>query len=71
MSADPVKSFEVDSLPVRVYANQDDMATAAAAEVNAYLCGVIAEQGSAAAILATGNSQIQFLKKLGDALSHG
>ena len=64
MSADPVKSFEVDSLPVRVYASQNDMATAAAAEVNAYLCGVIAEQDSATAILATGNSQIQFLEKL-------
>ena len=30
MSAEPVQSFEVDSLPVRVFASQDDMATAAA-----------------------------------------
>ena len=64
MSAEPVQSFEIDSLPVRVFASQDDMATAAAVEVNEYLCGVIADQGSAAAILATGNSQIQFLEKL-------
>ena len=64
MSAEPVQSFEIDSLPVHVFASQDDMATAAAVEVNEYLCGVIADQGSAAAILATGNSQIQFLEKL-------
>ena len=64
MSAEPVQSFEVDSLPVRVFASQDDMATAAAVEVNEYLCGVIADQGGAAAILAKGNSQIQFLEKL-------
>ena len=59
-----LKSFDVDSLPVRVYASQDDMSTAAAREVNDHLCGVIAEQGAAAAILATGNSQMQFLEKL-------
>ncbi len=64
MNTDPVKSFNVDSLPVRVFACQDDMSSAAAREVNDYLCGSITKQGSAAAILATGNSQIQFLEKL-------
>ena len=64
MSARMLKSFEVDSLPVRVYASRDDMSTAAAREANDHLCAVISEQGSAAAILATGNSQIQFLEKL-------
>ena len=64
MSVEPAQSFEGDSLPVRVFTSQDDMATAAAVEVNEYLCGVIADRGSAAAILATGNSQIQFLEKL-------
>ena len=52
MSTLPVQSIEADSLPVRVFATEDDMASAAAAEVNEYLCGVIATQGSAAAILA-------------------
>ena len=64
MSTQPVQSFEADSLPVRVFASEEDMASAAAAEVNEYLCGIIANQGSAAAILATGNSQIQFLEQL-------
>ena len=59
-----LKSFKVDSLPVRVYASQDDMSTTAAREANDHLCDVIAEQGSAAAILAAGNTQIQFLEKL-------
>lgn len=54
----PIKTFTVDSLPVRVYANQPDMAADAALEVRNYLASVIAAKGSAAAILATGNSQI-------------
>ena len=45
MNTDPVRSFNADSLPVHIFANKDDMS-------------------SAAAILATGNSQIQFLERL-------
>ena len=40
------------------------MSSAAAREASDYLCDVISKQGKAAAILATGNSQIQFLEKL-------
>lgn len=58
------RTFAVDRLGVRVYANLDAMAAAAATEVNAHLVETIRRQGSAAVILATGNSQIQFLKKL-------
>ncbi|MDG2212755.1 MAG: 6-phosphogluconolactonase, partial [Verrucomicrobiota bacterium] len=64
MNTDPVKSFNIDSLPVRIFTSQDDMSSAAATEVNDYLCDTITKQDSAAAILATGNSQIQFLEKL-------
>lgn len=59
-----IKEFKVDALPVRVYANRADLATSAAREVNDYLANTIASQGSAAVILATGNSQIEFLKQL-------
>ncbi|MCD6052343.1 MAG: hypothetical protein K0Q55_3761, partial [Verrucomicrobia bacterium] len=52
----PIKTYTVDSLPVRVYANQPDMAADAALTVRNYLASVIAKKGSAAAILATGNS---------------
>lgn len=60
----PIRTFQVDSLPVRVYASQADLSESVAHEVRDYLQGVIARQGSAAAILATGNSQIQFLSRL-------
>jgi glucosamine-6-phosphate deaminase len=60
----PTKTFQVDKLPVRVYATQDDLASDAAAIVQEHLISCIAERGSAFAILATGNSQVQFLDKL-------
>ncbi len=58
------RTFKADDLDVRVYNTLDDLASDAALEVNALLRGAIKEKGSAAVILATGNSQIQFLKKL-------
>lgn len=60
----PVRTFNVDALPVRVYKNQPDLASDVTRIVEEYLVDVIARQGSAAAILATGNSQIQFLENL-------
>ena len=60
----PIKIFTADSLPVRVYASEADMAADVAQTVHGYLVETIASQGEAAAILATGNSQIQFLKTL-------
>lgn len=62
--AEPIKTFTVDSLPVRIYASQPDMAADAALEVRNYLQSVITAKGSAAAILATGNSQIKFLDEV-------
>jgi glucosamine-6-phosphate deaminase len=58
------RNFQADDLDVRVYGTLDDLAADAALEVNAHLRAAIKEKGSAAVILATGNSQIQFLKKL-------
>lgn len=58
------RKFKADQLEVRVYRSLEDLATDAAESVNSYLAARIQEQGSAAAILATGNSQIQFLKRL-------
>ena len=60
----PVKSFQVDALSVRVYASRDELSAAAAQEVNAYLRVRLAGQPAVAAILATGNSQLEFLKRL-------
>ncbi len=60
----PIKSFTTDALPVRVYASQVDMARAVAQIARTYLVELLAKQNSAAVILATGNSQIQFLESL-------
>jgi glucosamine-6-phosphate deaminase len=60
----PIKTFQVDALPVRVYASQADLALDAAHEVKAFLLECLAERGEASAILATGNSQIRFLDEL-------
>jgi glucosamine-6-phosphate deaminase len=62
--AQPLKTFTTDSLPVRVYASQTDLAHDVARIAHAGLKEVLARQESAAVILATGNSQIQFLEAL-------
>ena len=59
-----VRSFKVDSLPVRVYSSLPALADAAATEVNDYLRDALARQGQARVILATGNSQLRFLALL-------
>ena len=66
MSMKPIKTFTADSLPVRVYATESDMASDVAQTVHDYLVETINQKGQAAAILATGNSQIQFLRNLAD-----
>lgn len=58
------RHLAVDQLPVHVYRSLEDLAADAALEVNRHLRATLARQGSAAVILATGNSQIQFLKRL-------
>ncbi|MGE3310391.1 MAG: glucosamine-6-phosphate deaminase [Limisphaerales bacterium] len=62
--AQPIQRFTVDALPVQVFANQDDLSVSVAAEVKEALVSALDRQGSAAAILATGNSQIRFLERL-------
>ncbi len=63
-SVGPIKTFEVDSLPVRVYASQTELSQDVARIAQRYLKDTLATRGSAAAILATGNSQIKFLEEL-------
>jgi glucosamine-6-phosphate deaminase len=64
VSAAPIRHFNVDALPVKIFADRAGLANFAANEVHAYLRDVLARQGKAAAILATGNSQIDFLRRL-------
>ncbi|MGB1672639.1 MAG: 6-phosphogluconolactonase, partial [Limisphaerales bacterium] len=62
----PVREFKQDALNVLVFGSQPEMAQHAAMEVRQHLMECIASNGSARVILATGNSQITFLKTLID-----
>ncbi|MBX3748229.1 MAG: glucosamine-6-phosphate deaminase [Verrucomicrobiae bacterium] len=60
----PIQSRRYEELSVHVHPDQQSMSEAVAGEVRQYLIEVLARQGEATAILATGNSQIQFLARL-------
>jgi glucosamine-6-phosphate deaminase len=59
-----VKTFQTDLLAVRVYRTQRDLARDAATLAQGHLQETLARQGAASAILATGNSQLEFLDAL-------
>lgn len=58
------QKYKAEALKVNVYPSTDDMATAAATDAQKFLRAAISVKGRAAVILATGNSQLQFLEKL-------
>lgn len=60
----PIRTFRADQLAVEVFATNDALSENVAQRVQKLLIETIASQGSAAAILATGNSQLRFLKRL-------
>jgi glucosamine-6-phosphate deaminase len=60
----PARTFQADALTVRAYRTPDDLARDAALMAQRHLQATLARQGSAAAILATGNSQLRFLDAL-------
>ena len=62
----PDNAFNVDSLAVKVYSASADLYADAVAETRDQLARAIDANGSAAAILATGNTQIDFLKLLAE-----
>jgi glucosamine-6-phosphate deaminase len=67
VSASPVCAFQREALPVKIFRGQDDLASYMVTAVRDTLSSAIQRQGSAAAILATGNSQLRFLKLLSTA----
>jgi glucosamine-6-phosphate deaminase len=60
----PVKTFKAGQLSVRAYASPADLSADVASVTQVYLKKVLKAKGKAAAILATGNSQIKFLEQL-------
>ena len=59
-----MRSIQIDQLPVEIYPDQPAMAEAVTDVVHKYLVNLLESQDSVRAILATGNSQIAFLKAL-------
>ncbi len=60
----PIRTFQVDALSVRVYASPADLAGEAGQWAREYLADTLGRQNSAAVILASANSQVQFLEAL-------
>lgn len=60
----PVRQFIAEQLRVEIFASPVELSTSMALRVQRILSDAIHQNGSAAAILATGNSQIRFLKEL-------
>jgi glucosamine-6-phosphate deaminase len=60
----PQRLLQVDRLPVRVYGTNEDMGQAAALDARRIITQAQAGRGEANIILATGNSQLTFLRAL-------
>jgi glucosamine-6-phosphate deaminase len=58
------KSFHLDHLSVQIYNSEAEMAQDAAEIAHQYLCDLLQHQKSVAVVLATGNSQLEFLDAL-------
>lgn len=61
---EPVRTMQVDSLPVAVYTSNAALGAAAAQEAREIMRAAIAARGVTNVILATGNSQLTFLHAL-------
>lgn len=64
MNVEPVKTFKMEQLPVAIYRSNEEMGRAAALDAREIISRAIAERGRANVILATGNSQLSFLRTL-------
>lgn len=64
MNIKPIKETTAGVLPVKVYRSNEEMGEAAAGEAAEIIMSAVAEKGSANIIIATGNSQLTFLRSL-------
>ncbi len=60
----PVRTFQVDALQIEVYRHERDLVASLVRQTASYLRSIVASQGTAAAILASGGSQIELLASL-------
>ncbi len=59
-----IRTFDVEKMPVLVFDTPDSLGGAVADEFEKILLSTIQEKGEASVILATGNSQLTFMKNL-------
>ena len=64
MTTEPIRSLQVDQMPVHVFESNAALGRRAAEDLAEILSAAIAERGQAAVILATGNSQLSFMEAL-------
>jgi glucosamine-6-phosphate deaminase len=64
MVTQPLHTTQIDQLPVSVYASNEALGAAAAAEAAEVIRSAVGERGVANIIVATGNSQLTFLAAL-------
>ncbi len=64
MPTQPLRTTQYDQLPVSIYATNEALGAAAAAEAAEVIRAAVAARGIANVILATGNSQLTFLAAL-------
>jgi glucosamine-6-phosphate deaminase len=60
----PLRTFQVDALQVEIYHQEADLVSNLVSQTQSYLSAAMARQGSAAAILASGASQLKLLERL-------
>jgi glucosamine-6-phosphate deaminase len=60
----PIRTFQVDALQVEVYRHEADLVSSLVTSTQSYLNEIIDRQGNAAAILASGASQVKLLTAL-------
>lgn len=63
-SVKPIKTTQYEQLPVAIYESNEAMGRAAALDAREIINRALAEKGEANIILATGNSQLTFLRAL-------
>lgn len=64
MSVEPIRATKAEQMPVMIFESNDALGARAADDLAEILMQAVAKDGQASVILATGNSQLSFIKAL-------
>jgi glucosamine-6-phosphate deaminase len=64
MTTQPVRTLHIDRIPVHIFPSGEALGGRAAADLATILRAALEDKGEASVILATGNSQLQFMEAL-------